>query len=268
MITKLSVFLIGITLSMASYANTPDRFLAEEAAKLDGTSPSPASTSPALENITEQLTLALAKEGLQGDVKVTLLGKKEELLATLANGDAEIVSVEVVNYNKRNYYLSGLVHYLEPLNNEMKTLKIYARCEELVDVPVLAARMFSGDVIGEDDIAWEKLSKRRLTSNTILKTADLLGKTPKRSLVAGVPINRNSIGGQVLVKRKHQVTVVYRSNTIFLASHAIAMEDGAQGDVIRVQNPDNKRPIYAKVESNDRVVVLASQPEFRMANNE
>ncbi len=254
---------------MASYANTSDNFLAEEAAKLDDdASPSPTSVSPALEAITQQLVVALGNEGLQGDVKVTLLGKKEELLATLSNGNAEIVSVEVLNFNKRNSYLSGLVHYHDPLSNDMRSMKIYARCEELIDVPVLASRMFSGDVIGENDIAWEKLSKRRITSNTILEVADLLGKTPKRSLVAGVPINRNAIGGQTLVKRKHQVTVIYRTKAIFLAAHAIALEDGAKGDVIRVQNPDSKRPIYAKVEDNDRVVVMSSQPEFRMANNE
>ncbi|WP_051329911.1 flagellar basal body P-ring formation chaperone FlgA [Niveispirillum irakense] len=116
-----------------------------------------------------------------------------------------------------------------------------------VEVPVPNRRLSPGEVITKDDLAMMPMRSDQIGGRALTDPASLIGMEARRVLSPGRPIPSNSVINAPLVRRNGAVTVEYRQDGLVLTAKGRALGDGAQGDVIRVQNMDSNRTLTATV---------------------
>jgi flagella basal body P-ring formation protein FlgA len=137
----------------------------------------------------------------------------------------------------------------------MKRTQVRGRLFTTTEVPVLNRRVLIGEVITAKDIQWVKVRSSRLQTNVIVNESDLVGYTPKRGLRAGDPVLASAVQRPILVPKGSSVTMTLRTPQMLLTAQGKALEDGANGDVVRVRNPRSKTVIEAEVVGEGRVAV-------------
>jgi flagellar basal body P-ring formation protein FlgA len=74
-------------------------------------------------------------------------------------------------------------------------------------------------------------------------------------LQPGQPIRQADIGMHSLVQRNESVTLIVRTRTMTLTVQGKALDDGAEGQTIRVQNPKSNRTVEGRVTGTGEVTV-------------
>lgn len=143
--------------------------------------------------------------------------------------------------------------------------QVAGRFHRMVEVPVPARRLGREHVIEPHDIMTMRVRDESLGTNLIVDADKLIGQSVRRSLAAGKPVRLGDVEPPVLVRKNRVVTVALTTREMALTVSARAMEDGALGDIVRVQNTQSTTVIDAEVigEGRLRVIlpeVLAMQP--------
>lgn len=171
------------------------------------------------------------------------------------------VSVENIYVNKRSGQFTA--ELLAPANVESGTrFKISGKVHKQIMVPVLKNFTPSGREIREDDIEHKAVHAARLGRNAITDAALLIGKSPRRSVRAGVPVNMNNLGDPVTVKKGKLVAVVLRQGGLFLTVSGRTLEAGGTGDIIRVENINSRKVIQAQVVNEREVHVISASQQL------
>ena len=123
------------------------------------------------------------------------------------------------------------------------------RTRLLVTVPVSLRPIGRGEIIQPTDLGYMRVKSEQLTGNIVTETSGIIGKAAKRSLAAAAMFNINDIEAAKIVLKNAPVTVRLRTATIYLTLHAVALENGALGERIRVQNLTSKQVIVGVVRS-------------------
>jgi flagella basal body P-ring formation protein FlgA len=82
----------------------------------------------------------------------------------------------------------------------------------------------------------------------------------KRPLQADLPLHAGDVREPIVVAKGSLVTLVVQSPTMTLTSKGRAMENGARGESIRVQNTQSKIVVEGEVVSSGTVRVAGMQP--------
>jgi flagella basal body P-ring formation protein FlgA len=125
----------------------------------------------------------------------------------------------------------------------------------MVEMPVPSRRLGAEHIIRAEDIEMVRLREKGLGANLIVDPARLIGQAVQRSLPAGQPIRMGAVHPPILVEKGRIVTVTLETDAMVLTVQGRAMERGAEGDVIRVQNTLSNAIIEATVERDGGVVV-------------
>ena len=111
----------------------------------------------------------------------------------------------------------------------------------VTSVPVTAnTPLQAGDV---------ELARRDVTmvADSIASLPAALGQSSRRSLRAGEVLRQGQLASPVLVKRGAPVNIVARQEQVQVSMDGVAMDPGAQGEVIRVRNATSGTVIRARV---------------------
>ncbi len=127
--------------------------------------------------------------------------------------------------------------------------------EAEVEVPVPGRPVDDGTVLARSDLELAWVPERRLQPDTVLAMADLLGREADRRLMPGRPVRAGDVQAPRLVRRGDVVTIVYAQAGLELRAQGRALEDGAMGEAVRLQNVDSRREIRATVVDVKRVAV-------------
>lgn len=122
----------------------------------------------------------------------------------------------------------------------------------IVDV---AARVIDrGSIVSENDL--ETVDKEKLGNRTGLASrAQILGHEVKRTIAQGQPFYTSDLKLPDLIKRDELVTMLVNRAGFSIAAGGKALEDGARGQNIRVQNIASKQIVEGRVTSPGTVVV-------------
>jgi len=115
------------------------------------------------------------------------------------------------------------------------------------NVPVLARRLDSGTTIGESDLDWQWAPEERLNAEILTDPRQLIGREVRRDTPEGVLLRARDVMPQRLVQRGSLVTLKIETPYIQITSQGKAMQDGAEGDVIRVTNTQSNRTVEGVV---------------------
>ncbi len=167
------------------------------------------------------------------------------------------IAIESISIQERSERVAAVLRI--PANDpSARRINVSGRFFAVVEIPVPARTLQRGERIGDTDIVLKRVRKSTIRSNTATDAAALVGLAPRRPLSAGMPITATELGQPLLVQRGRPVTMVFHSNNMTLTATGRALDDGSDGDLVRVQNTKTLKTIDATVVGSDQVAVGAS----------
>ncbi len=136
-----------------------------------------------------------------------------------------------------------------------RTLHAWGKVAIVSKVLVAKKTIERGEKLSPANTALIEKDTTRLHLPYLSSFTSCTGKVAKRTIPAGRLITREMITNPILVKRGEVVTVKVQTPNILITTLAIARQEGRYGDIIRVQNIQSKKTIYAKVASKHLVTV-------------
>ncbi|MBT6883906.1 MAG: flagellar basal body P-ring formation protein FlgA [Rhodospirillaceae bacterium] len=195
---------------------------------------------------------ALVEKGADPNTEIVLSNKF--LKFHVAGGSLSGVAVDEINFQRRSQRFTAIIS--APAGDaNAKQIRVSGRLYQTVEVPVLSRRVLAGETIKEEDIKWIKLRSGLLQANTVTGEAELIGKTPRRGLRAGFPILASSVRRPILVAKGSLITMVLRAPKMLLTAQGKALDNGSDGDVIRINNTQSNKIVEAEVIGHGRVAV-------------
>lgn len=173
------------------------------------------------------------------------------------------ISVDDIHFEPRSQRFNAIIS--APADSpEARQFRIRGKLHTTVDVPVLAHRVLAGERIKRADIKWLKIRSRRVQPNTAMSEADIVGMTPRRGLRPGYPILLSSVRRPILVAKGSLVTMYLQVPKMVLTAQGKALQNGSDGDVIRVKNSQSNTTVEAEIVGPGKVAV---RPTAQLAMN-
>ena len=198
---------------------------------------------------------ALRRRGIKGNLSLIL--DNPALRLHLPSDVEPSLMITGLTHNPQTGRFTA--HLVAPAEGApMARATISGRAVEMVEVPVLRRRMLPGAVIRDRDIEWRDVRADRLGRNVVRDQANLVGKSPRRPIRANEPVRGNELREPILVPKNSLVTIRLQTARMVLTARGRAMEQGAQGDVIRVVNTKSNTIISASVTKPGIVEVISA----------
>lgn len=196
------------------------------------------------EDMIAALKANLAAKGVSGDFGITLNNAAPSVVIP---GDVPAtIEVAQISYTPGRDIFSATLASPNAAN-PVKTINVTGLIEKMTEVPVLKSVLKNGDIIGSADIEWVSVPARNMVRDTIIDADKLMGKTPLRMVDAGVPIRARDVMSPQLISRGDDVMINFVSSSMQLSAKGKAMQNGAEGDVIRVMNLSSNQPLQAEI---------------------
>lgn len=129
-----------------------------------------------------------------------------------------------------------------------------ARADQTVPVPSVI--IYPGDIIRDgmlaDRVLPDDFGGRTMA---VLDRAALIGKTARRTLLPGQPINVNAVGEPKVVTVGAMVKVVFVEGGLVISTYAAALQAGAVGDVIAIRNQESGLVVSGTIEKDGSIRV-------------
>jgi flagellar basal body P-ring formation protein FlgA len=119
----------------------------------------------------------------------------------------------------------------------------------------LARSMKSGEVIQEDDMAAQLRDRRNIPPGAITDPEEIIGMQAVRTIQAGVVLVRDQWKTVAIVKKGQRVQIVLDTPTLRIVAPGESLQDGGEGDKIRVLNVGSRQVIVARVRDGQTVRV-------------
>jgi flagella basal body P-ring formation protein FlgA len=121
------------------------------------------------------------------------------------------------------------------------------------EVLVAARALPRGAILGAADLVMEERSLEEGPAGYLTDPREALGKRTTRPLLLGLPVTSSVLEQIQVVARGQRVPLVVESPYLSVRTAGTALEDGAPGDRIRVQNNESKKVVEGVV-GDDGVV--------------
>jgi flagella basal body P-ring formation protein FlgA len=106
---------------------------------------------------------------------------------------------------------------------------------------LFAARpLASGQPLTEADLQVRTVDITRLPAGILTEPAQALGRVPRLSLAAGLPVRGDILRGVHVVAPGQSVSVTYRGDGIQIRAEGKALGAGATGDAVQIRMPSGK----------------------------
>lgn len=210
------------------------------------------------------LRKALAAKGVTGELEFEIASRAYQLY--VSEVQAPTVAVELAHFDPDSR--SFIAEFKAPADEpRADKVRVAGRAHSMIDVPVLSRRMMPSEIIRNSDLTWIKMRSGPQLANNATLLEDVLGRTPKRPLQAGQPIRQSDIGAFTLVQRNESVTMIVRTKSMTLTVQGKALDDGAEGQSIRVQNPKSNRTVEGRVTGPSEVTVIMGALSAALPNS-
>jgi flagella basal body P-ring formation protein FlgA len=149
----------------------------------------------------------------------------------------------------------------QPTGHDRTTIE---RVSLMIDVPVPLHPIEAGDIIRATDLGFQRLRADRVNKTVIAETDHLVGKTAKHAIAAAQPIHAADVGTTLLVTKNSLVSVRLVTGRLNLVIEAKALDDGGEGDSVRVLNQRSNKMLQGVVHGAGTVYV---DPVYPVAAN-
>lgn len=136
-----------------------------------------------------------------------------------------------------------------------RSVALGGQAHRMALIPVPVERVGRGEILNADDLTWARLRERALPLNALDDPNAILGMAARRALTPGEPVRRGDIEAPILVERRQLVILRLETEAMVLTTQGRALEDGAKGETIRVENPQSGRIVDGTVSGPGQVSV-------------
>jgi flagella basal body P-ring formation protein FlgA len=133
--------------------------------------------------------------------------------------------------------------------------RVTARLVYHIAVPVLNHAMGPGAVIAASDVETLQIQRNRVGTGIATDAQQLIGKSPRRPLEPGMPLQLGDLALPILVHKGELVTIILETPSLQLTAQGKALEDGAKDALVRVANTKSDRVIDAVVTAPGMAIV-------------
>lgn len=174
----------------------------------------------------------LRRIGFQGDLK-------------LPPGD---VSFEVAAPSRWEGWGKANLALIVRVNGQVeRNLTIPVEVEAIADTVVVLRALERGDVIGPDDVTVQKRDLSSLTGRVYQSVDEVVGKRARVPVRANMPLRGEQLEKVPLVKSGQLVTILIENQAMRLTATGKARGNGAEGDIVKVQNLGSLKEVPARV---------------------
>lgn len=125
------------------------------------------------------------------------------------------------------------------------TVRLDVQCYQ--QIVVTARPLMAKDVLTADALRTERLAIGRLRPGYQIDVQKLVGLSVKRPVAPGTVLTNDMVAKPTLVKRGTLVTILAKQGALEVSATGQALQDGTEGQLIRVQNTLSKKIIAATV---------------------
>ncbi|GAB4575091.1 MAG: hypothetical protein Tsb008_14620 [Rhodothalassiaceae bacterium] len=210
--------------------------------------------------VPETAVLALLEDAISGRAygerfRLRITGQRGSLHVPV-DADPLAITLETMRLDEATGRFAARL--LLPADGGLGTaVELSGIAERLREVPVLLRDMERGEIVSARDVGTAAIVARKVNRGTISDISMLVGKETRRSLRANEPLREGDVEAPVLVARGAIVTVSIARGGMSLSTTAKAMQEGTEGDVIRLINLATNRALEGRVVGPDRVAALA-----------
>lgn len=211
-------------------------------------------------DIQEAVQRELAKQLGARKFEAELANKNMRL--SVPEGAGDTVEVERLHYDAARQTFEATVSVAS-----MPAVKqqVSGRLHHIVEVPVLVTPLRRGDVITRNDVDFIELRADSVTDTTIVDADKLVGQMPRRGIAAMQPVASSDIIPPQLVKKGELVVMHLNANGMNLTTQGRAVQNGSEGDIIRIENETSGQIITAVV--TGRRAVTVTPPSVHTVTN-
>ncbi|MGQ9369324.1 flagellar basal body P-ring formation chaperone FlgA [Azospirillum sp. ST 5-10] len=200
----------------------------------------PAAAGPVESRLAEELRATLG-DAVPADAEVSL---------TLGRPFAGAVeAVREMSYDPRDGSFRALV------SSAGRLVELAGQVAVEVAVPVSVRRMRPGEIITAADLTSIRMPLERLGGGFVTAADQLIGLSPRRTMMAGRLIRVDAVGAPIVVQRNRPVTLVYEDGPLLLAARGRALQDGGVGDLVRVMNVSSNAVVTGTITGVETVSV-------------
>ncbi len=168
------------------------------------------------------------------------------------DADARL-TVARLDYDPRSGRLSAVIG-----DGVAQRISVAGKVYRMAEAPVPARRLGIGHIVRERDLHWITVRASALDRNVLVEEQLIVGQAVRRPLVEGRPIRTGDVEPPLLVQRRGMVTITLETPRMKLTAQGRALEDGALGDVVRIENIQSRRTIEATVTGPNAVTVMSA----------
>lgn len=198
---------------------------------------------------------ALEAQDLGSQIAVKILSAREDVL--FSHRRPMEIGVKTLRFDEKKRTWSGNLFVYDG-EDVITALPMSGNFDVMSEVPVLSEKLRKGDVIRKEDIRMMAYPEEKIRRDTVMNAEDLVGKTPQRGISANRPIRLAELQAPHLVEKGKTVEMQFATDYIKISTLGEALEDGAEGQTIRVRNADSGTTVQAKVISADTVEVRST----------
>lgn len=187
-----------------------------------------------------------------GDLRITPIGSVQDIIVPRG----QIVLTSYLPYGIR-YNTPTTAQITIHVNNQVFTkINLKFNSKLYRQVAVATSQIAPGEILTTDKLRYERMDTGRLGTGYFTDMNKVLGLVTKRSLTPGMVVTDGMVNKPVLIKRGSLVNIVARIGSMEVTAAGQAMQNGHEGELIRVQNINSKKIISAKVLDEGTVQVL------------
>ena len=153
----------------------------------------------------------------------------------------------VVSVNEREFTKVGLKF----------DVKLYRQ------VAVAARQISAREILTDDNLRFQRMDVGKLGTGYYTDKNRVLGLMVRRQLTPGIVLIDSMVNKPAIVKRGSVVTLVARIGSMEVTATGQAMQDGIEGQLIRVQNANSNKIVLGKVLDESTIQVLTYKSASR-----
>jgi flagella basal body P-ring formation protein FlgA len=202
--------------------------------------------------------VALRAAGAPEDADLELPGFNPPMVP---NGTTPQADVSQLDYDTTTGRFSAILSVSAVGMNPVDT-RIAGRVIEMTDAPVAAVRLLPNTVLQPSDVRIARIRTTSLTSEIARSAEQIAGMELRRPVAAGEPLLIRDLVRPPLVLRGSLVQLELTVGSLSVSGEAMALDSGAEGEKVRIQNPTSHALIFAQVIGPGRVRVTPEAGSF------
>jgi flagellar basal body P-ring formation protein FlgA len=134
-------------------------------------------------------------------------------------------------------------------------LYVPAKIESTIDTVKLTRSLPRGAILSASDLSLTQSRRSSTTKPLINSIKEAQGAALRRALARGTELTQSMLEAPLILKRGEQTIILAGRNGLEVRMSGKALQDGAEGEFIRVQNLTSKRTVQGRVRADGSIEI-------------